>query len=137
MNEKGIRENKYIRPMSEMEAQFWNDAPKWFNRRYKKNWVDRIDTRALFNDAGEEVGELVMALIDFVRIRERVIEHRESVANHTAHLIDLVWRYNYTPEEIRAQMKMISDYLTQMQVGSALEPDAPKEPPKRFEADDE
>jgi len=123
------KQNKYIKPMTEEERSYWGDKPKWFKDGHQRPWYDRIDLNAIEDDAGEqngtEIADLIHDLIHYVRIRDRVIEHRKSVVNHTAHLLNVALRYPGNAVQLEAQIRLISNYLQQMQVVSGLEPLAP------------
>ncbi|HEX2621633.1 MAG TPA: hypothetical protein VHL11_15855 [Phototrophicaceae bacterium] len=106
---------------------YWQQRPDWYKDRHRMGWYESIDLNALAADTNPD---LVDKLIRYTRTRDQVIHHRESVAFHVGSLLRFVLGSHegtqYTPAELNGILKMIREYLIQMQVISATDhPDAP------------
>lgn len=119
--------NKYMRPISEEEKNFWQGKPEWFRNRNQWRFYERIDLGALEDDLenNKDVVNLIWALVDYIRIRDQVIEHRHATMINIARLLNTMQRNNQLSDYIRGQLDLIETQLQQMTAVSGLEPEPP------------
>lgn len=136
MSDEQPKKNRYLRFDRE---DFWKWRPDWYKVRHRMAWYENIDLKAMREDGLNEDAEgIIHDLVGYIRVRDQVIQHRESVAFHTGQLLRFVLGARgtkYTSEELNGVLKMIQEYLVQMQVISALEPDAPTRFPLNDDAE--
>lgn len=129
--------NRYIH----LDKQpYWQSRPGWYRAMHQQRWYESIDLREIENDSNEEMADLVHMLVDYIRVREQVIEHRHKVAYHVAFMLDFVMGARgtqYTAEELHGVLKMLREYLLQMFVHSGLSPEAPDQPLSFKDSDNE
>lgn len=123
------KRNPYIKTDRE---DYWKWKPDWYKDRHRVLWYESIDLQAITDASSEDVTDVIVKLIDYTRHRDQVIDHRQKVAFHVGFMLRFVIGSHeetiYTVEELLGILKMLREYLTQMQVVSALETDAPVPP---------
>lgn len=123
------KQNPYIKIDRE---DYWIQKPDWYVDRNRQRWYQRIDLVAVKAASNSDVVDLIDKLVRYIEIRDQVIEHREKVAFHVAFMLRFVVASHqgtvYTVEQLLGILKMLREYLQQMQVVSALDTDAPTPP---------
>lgn len=123
------KRNPYIRLDNH---EYWKWKPDWYSAGNRMSWYENIDMNAIAEASNDDVVDLIHRLVSYTRTRDRVIEQRQSVAFHVGFMLRFILYTHqgtkYTVEELLGVLKMLREYLIQMQVVSATDtPDAPGE----------
>lgn len=131
------KNNPLIKQPTKNEETFFDGKPTWYKGAHQLSWYERIDEQTLYEQLGEDsdILDLIFKLIDYVRIRDAVIEHRHAVMYHADKLINVIMRDETLHNtSLYGKLWLVSNYLSQMTVSPATDPMPPnRELPDRRE----